>query len=87
MTQRMIRLTIEALVGLGISIALFSLVIWLGYEEALTSGAPISMGGLEIYRFEDGTGVSHQNHMAIIGSVCMVLTIFIGELRAYAKNK
>lgn len=87
MTKTMTRLTIEAMIGLGLSIALFSLVIWLGYEEALTNGTPISVGGLEIYRFEDGTGVSHQNHMAIIGAVCMVLTIFIGELRAYAKQK
>ncbi|WP_269318318.1 LlsX family protein [Exiguobacterium sp. KJ 601] len=41
MTRTVIRVSTTAFIGLLVSIATFSILIWLGYEQALTSGEPI----------------------------------------------
>lgn len=87
MTRIAIRVSVAALIGLGISIVTFSILIWLGYEQALTSGEPIRLFTRDIYQFEDGTGVANQNQMAILGTGFMAIAVLIGEIRIRLKQK
>lgn len=87
MTRIAIRVSIAALIGLGVSIATFSILIWLGYEHALTSGEPIQFFTRDIYQFENEVGVANQNQMAILGAGFMGIAILIGEIGARFKQK
>lgn len=87
MTRTLIRVSTTAFVGLLVSIATFSILIWLGYEQALTSGEPIRLFTRDIYQFEDGTGVANQNQMAILGAGFMGIVVLIGEIGICLKQK
>ncbi|WP_215144268.1 LlsX family protein [Exiguobacterium qingdaonense] len=87
MTRTVIRVSIAALIGLVVSIATFSILIWLGYEQALTSGEPIQLLHLDIYQFENAVGVANQNQMAILGAGFMGIAVLIGEIGIRLKRK
>ena len=87
MTRTVIRVSTTAFTGLLVSIATFSILIWLGYEQALTSGEPIQFLTREIYQFENGIGVANQNQMAILGAGFMGLAVLIGEIGIRLKRK
>lgn len=87
MTRTVIRVSTTAFVGLLVSIATFSILIWLGYEQALTSGEPIQFFTRDIYQFENEVGVANQNQMAILGAGFMGIAILIGEIGARFKQK
>ncbi|QLQ23003.1 MAG: LlsX family protein [Paracoccaceae bacterium] len=88
MTRTVIRVSTTAFIGLLVSIATFSILIWLGYEQALTSGEPIQFLTREIYQFENGIGVANQNQMVtILGAGFMGIAVLIGELGIRLKRK
>ena len=87
MTRTVIRVSTTAFIGLLVSIATFSILIWLGYEQALTSGEPIQFLTREIYQFENGIGVANQNQMAILGAGFMGISVLIGEIGIRLKRK
>ncbi|WP_214742560.1 MULTISPECIES: DUF5963 family protein [unclassified Exiguobacterium] len=87
MTRIAIRVSITALIGFVVSIATFSILIWLGYEQALTSGEPIQFFTRDIYQFENGIGVANQNQMAILGAGFVGIAILIGEIGIRLKRK
>lgn len=87
MARTVIRISIATLIGLGVSIATFSILIWLGYEQALTSGEPIQLFTRDIYQFENGIGVANQNQMAILGAGFMGIAVIIGEIGIRLKRK
>ncbi|WP_214817989.1 MULTISPECIES: DUF5963 family protein [unclassified Exiguobacterium] len=87
MTRTLIRVSTTAFVGLLVSIATFSILIWLGYEQALTSGEPIQFLTRDIYQFENGIGVANQNQMAILGAGFMGIVVLIGEIGIRLKQK
>ena len=87
MTRTVIRVSTTAFVGLLVSIATFPILIWLGYEQALTSGEPIQFLTRDIYQFENGIGVANQNQMAILGAEFMGIAVLIGEIGIRLKRK
>lgn len=87
MTRTVIRVSTTAFVGLLVSIATFSILIWLGYEHALTSGEPIQFLTRDIYQFENGVGVANQNQMAILGAGFMGIAVLIVEIGIRLKRK
>lgn len=87
MTRTVIRVSTTAFVGLLVSIATFSILIWLGYEQALTSGEPIQFLTRDIYQFENGVGVANQNQMAILGAGFMGIAALIVEIGIRLKRK
>ena len=87
MTRTVIRVSTTAFVGLLVSIATFSILIWLGYEQALTSGEPIQFLTRDIYQFENGVGVANQNQMAILGAGFMGIAALIVESGIRLKRK
>ena len=87
MTRTVIRVSTTAFVGLLVSIATFSILIWLGYEQALTSGEPIQFLTCDIYQFKNGIGVANQNQMAILGAGFMGIAALIVEIGIRLKRK
>ncbi|MFY7870143.1 MAG: LlsX family protein [Exiguobacterium sp.] len=87
MTRTVIRVSTTAFIGLLVSIATFSILIWLGYEQAVTSGEPIQFLTRDIYQFENGIGVANQNQMAILGAGFMGIAVLIGEIGIRLKRK
>jgi len=79
MKKRLLRIATESIVGILASTILFSFVIYFGYTEASARNSAITIFGLEIFNFENGTETPNSNNMMILGSVCSFLFVIIGE--------
>jgi len=94
MKNQFVRICIEILGGIIVSVVLCAIWIFFGYfhiNSAELSNYTVSFFGVPIYEItniaDEMTGSAMNQNMSIIGISCSIILIFVVELIYYFKSK
>lgn len=91
--NQFVRMCLEILAGIGISVVLSIILIFFGYFKANSGDLDsysVNIFGLTLYNITkisgEYTGQAINQNMSIIGILCSILIMMINETRIFIKN-
>lgn len=90
MNKQAKRVVFNIILGMIISVIIFTILITIGYikfNNSEMNSLPINLLGINIFQITGGKGVPNNNNMTFLGIVFSMITVLSGEFLASKKGK